>query len=550
MKICGICWVFDKRLFGFDNVISNTNNHIWIFSDKDTNISVLESRDQFLHVSVLHNSSPNPFNLSVVYGKNTKIERRDLWEALLSVRQFHVPWMVGGDFNIVLHPSEKRGDNPPIPSDMEEFRDATLDCGLSDGGYVGSPFTWYSNNIWQRLDRVLFSSEWYNSFPNCVVRHLPRHKSDHNALLCEFNSGGAKQASSFRFQNMWTKHHKFLEVVRESWQIPIPFSGLLKLSKKLQRLKLTLKDWNNCVFGNIFDKVAEARDRVVAAEAIFDGDPSLVNKNNLRSLNDNLIDILTMEEMFWKQKTNMKWILEGERNSKFFHDLIKKKRKTNFIHSMVEDGTVLTEPAAIAGSAVNYFENCFKRDNWEGDRIKVELISKSIDEVDNNTICEIPSLEEIRCVIFEMEKESVAGPDGFSANFFQVCWDILKFDVEEAVTDFFEGAELSKAYASTSISLIPKNLSPAAWKDFRPVSLCNTSYKIISKILSKRLSLIIPRIVSYAQSAFIKDRLITDNVLTALEVVHDISRSSFNTIVKLDMEKAYDRVSGIPMALE
>ncbi|KAL6556123.1 hypothetical protein OROGR_005411 [Orobanche gracilis] len=181
--------------------------------------------------------------------------------------------------------------------------------------------------------------------------------------------------------------------------------------------------------------VAEARDRVVAAEALFDGDPSNVNKNNLRFLNDKWIDILTMAEMFWKQKTSMKWILEGGRNNKFFHDLIKKKRKTNFIHCMVENGAVLTEPMAIAESAVNYFEkvltepmaiaesavnyfeNCFKMDNWEGDSVRTVLIPKSIDEVDNNRICEIPSLEEIRCVIFEMEKESVAGPDGFNANF-------------------------------------------------------------------------------------------------------------------------------------
>ncbi|KAL6579792.1 hypothetical protein OROMI_007816 [Orobanche minor] len=174
-----------KRLSGFDKVISNVNHHIWIFCDVGTDVSVLFDSDQLLHTKVVSNDLPDPF-LSVVYGKNNKIERRTLWNDLVSVSPNITPWMVGGDFNIVLYPHEKKGDNPPILSEMEEFRDAILECNLMDGGYVGSPFTWYSNFIWQRLDRIFFSAEWVNKFPRCCVKHIPRHTSDHNSLLCTF----------------------------------------------------------------------------------------------------------------------------------------------------------------------------------------------------------------------------------------------------------------------------------------------------------------------------------------------------------------------------
>ncbi|KAL6510626.1 hypothetical protein OROHE_021243 [Orobanche hederae] len=134
-------------LFGFDRVISNVNNHIWIFSDVGTDVSVIFYSDQLLHTKVKCNDLPDHFLLSVVYGKNNKIERRILWSDLVSVSQNITPWMVGGNFNIVLYPHEKKGDNPPILSEMEEFRDAILECNLMDGGYVGSTFTWYSNFI-------------------------------------------------------------------------------------------------------------------------------------------------------------------------------------------------------------------------------------------------------------------------------------------------------------------------------------------------------------------------------------------------------------------
>ncbi|KAL6582741.1 hypothetical protein OROMI_004819 [Orobanche minor] len=119
---------FFLRKFGFDNVVANLSNHIWLFSSSDAKISILKNTKQMLHVEVCFNSLPNAFYLTVVYGRNTKIERRDLWDDLLSVNQNHSPWMVGGDFNIILHPEEKKGGADPIQSDMEEFNNSLMNC--------------------------------------------------------------------------------------------------------------------------------------------------------------------------------------------------------------------------------------------------------------------------------------------------------------------------------------------------------------------------------------------------------------------------------------
>lgn len=93
---------------------------------------------------------------------------------------------------------------------------------------------------------------------------------------------------------------------------------------------------------------------------------------------------------------------------------------------------------------------------------------------------------------------------------------------------------------------MPKCDKPFTMKDLHPITLCNVVYKIATKVLANRLKLVLPNIVSKNQSAFLKGRLITDNMLIAFEVLHSMQRNvnkkSGEVALKIDISKAYDRM--------
>lgn len=119
-----------------------------------------------------------------------------------------------------------------------------------------------------------------------------------------------------------------------------------------------------------------------------------------------------------------------------------------------------------------------------------------------------------------MELDKALGPDGFTIHFYKVCWDIIKTNLLKMVQGFFGKAKVGGGINSTFLALIPKDANPEYFGRFRPISLCNASYKILSKIIANRIKPLLEKLISSAQGWFVKGRHILDKIMQVQEAIH------------------------------
>ncbi|KAL2224843.1 UNVERIFIED_CONTAM: hypothetical protein Sindi_2938100 [Sesamum indicum] len=125
---------------------------------------------------------------------------------------------------------------------------------------------------------------------------------------------------------------------------------------------------------------------------------------------------------------------------------------------------------------------------------------------------------DVKQAIFDIAEDKAPGPDGYSSGFFKAAWPIVGQEVSSAVLDFFNTSRILKQINTTLLALIPKVHSPMNVGDFRPISCCNVLYKIIAKLLVQRLSVILDKLISPCQAAFVPGRSIGDNIMLAQEL--------------------------------
>ena len=143
-----------------------------------------------------------------------------------------------------------------------------------------------------------------------------------------------------------------------------------------------------------------------------------------------------------------------------------------------------------------------------------------------------------------MEADKAPGPDRFTIHFYQSCWEVIKFDLLKMIKGFMRKAKIGGGINSTYLALIPKETNPDTFASFRPISLCNASYKILAKLLTNRIKPLLKRVISSPQGGFVEGRHILDNVIQVLETIHSSKkRKEKGMLIKLDMENVFDKVN-------
>lgn len=154
------------------------------------------------------------------------------------------------------------------------------------------------------------------------------------------------------------------------------------------------------------------------------------------------------------------------------------------------------------------------------------------------------TMEELESTLKWFKKDKSPGPDGWTIEFYLAFFELISQDLLSVIEECRISGSLYHAINSTFIALIPKSDAPSSFDDFRPISLCNVLYKIISKIIANRLRPILSAHIAPHQFAFLENRQIHEAIGSAQEALHSIwSKHLKSILLKIDLSKAFDRVS-------
>ncbi|XP_019230679.1 PREDICTED: uncharacterized protein LOC109211586 [Nicotiana attenuata] len=374
-----------RSIIGFAQAISNLSNKIWAFIDEVYEVTVMYNMVQQLTLRLFHTETNVEIVLTLVYAKCDAIERIKLWDSLYYMASdMTVPWLVGGDFNVIWDEKEKFGGLPVSLIEIDDFRHCINTCNLVDLRFKGSIYIWWNGRaeedcILKMLDRCLANSEFQQTFPGMEVQHLSKIGSDHN-----FSA-----------------------------------SPYILFNHKLKKLKKVLSGWSRDTFGDIFQKIASLEEVVRVHEAEFEANPTRLNKQKLQKVQAHLIKFLALEEKYWKQKAGMSWFKDGDRNTKFFHAQVRGRRKRLQLSRIQNSqGDWIEEDEDIAAEAIKFFEDQFSETAVPTSFEILDQVPSLVDVEQNSDLIKQPTMEEVKEAVFGLNGDSAGGPDGFTGKFY------------------------------------------------------------------------------------------------------------------------------------
>uniref|UniRef100_A0A2N9IY01 Reverse transcriptase domain-containing protein n=1 Tax=Fagus sylvatica TaxID=28930 RepID=A0A2N9IY01_FAGSY len=360
------------------------------------------------------------WTFSGVYGPNVDADRGLLWEELAGFHSWWgVLWCIGGDFNVVRFPNEKLGAGRHTGA-MQIFFEFIFELGLVDLPLMEGQFTWSNNQDLPAkscIDRFLVSTDWEEQFSHLKQKALPRFVSDHCPIMLE--CGSFKRGKSyFKFENMWLQHQDFVGNVRNWWGGDVRIKKL-ELMQELQMLE------------------GKKDQGLLTAE----------EKSNRLNTQAKLEKTLLLDEVSWRQKSRVQWLKEGDKNTKFFQRTANANRRNNYIESLQHGDQQWKSETKIRDGIVNFYQGLYsEKEAWR-----------------------------------LMGGDKALGSDGYIIAFYKHCWDIVKVEVLNSLQEFHEQESIKRSLNATFVVLIPNKPGVSDVKDFRPICLIGSVYKILSK---------------------------------------------------------------------
>ena len=516
------------------------------------------------------------FTLVNIYGPNVDSPNffRNIFQYIEEIG--NMEFVLCGDFNLIIDPQKdcsnyRNINNPKARDQLLEYIDT---YHIIDPFRENCPqlkrYTWRRRNpIKQaRLDFFLTSEGLFQFTQQCKIG--PSYRSDHSLVTLELSLTKTTKGNSYwKHNNSLLTDLEYLKMmnkkimeVKTQYALPVYNTDEIETIPD-EELQFTINDQlflevllmelrgQSISYGSFKKKQRNNQENEIIRKITLLGNN--INTNNIEEL-----DILKTELQdirHDKLKGNMirsraEYIDKGERPTKYFCGLEKHNYVSKSMQKLEkEDGTNITDQKEILKETELYYKNLYSSRDIELETVDLdEYIGQNMTRLSNKQAEKLEgrlTLQEISLTLKNMKNDKSPGLSGFAADFFKVFWNKLGVFVLRSLNYGYLTGELSVTQKKGIITCIPKENKPKIYlKNWRPLTLLDTVYKLASGVIANRIKSVLDDIISRDQTGFIKGRSLVENI----RVIYDIMKFTDEQqipglLLLIDFEKAFDSLS-------
>ena len=473
--------------------------------------------------------------------------------------------ILGGDFNTVFNPDidKQGGDLVNCTNAYTEELTAFMEAHeLIDALRFQYPdkkiFTRFQRSppVLSRIDHWLISSHLANYMKATAA--LPGIKSDHSIISLHIcNSTTHRGRGYWKFNSMLLRDLEYVNKVSELIENLKEETSMLDKQLRWDFIKSELRGFTVQYSAR---KGKEKREFKLSLERdLYNLQNQLIDSmssstvERYQYIKDELEKIEELETKGAILRSKVRWSEAGEKNTKYFLNLEKRNAIDKHIHQLkLDSGEITNDLKVILSEQKRFYNKLYSNpDKYESES---DTVNSHYDDFTNDlpklsqeeqSLCEgLISEEECARSIKKMKNGKSPGCDGFTVEFYKVFWRNIKNMVVESINSAFEKGKLSIDQRRGIITLIPKKGKiRVLLKNWRPISLLNIDYKILTKCLAIRLHSVLPSIINMDQTGFLKDRYIGENIRTVADIIEYTSlKQQPGIILLLDFKKAFDTI--------
>lgn len=493
------------------------------------------------------------YRLINIYAPNKERARREFFLSLNRHLGGRIPIFLGGDFNCVENVSlDKIGGSLKSGTiGTKEIHILKQDYGLSDIFRKLNPkakqFTWHTpdNTVFCRLDRFYLNNI---AAKNCIFSDItPTFLSDHSFVTITQKFYSSRFGKSF-----WKCNTSILNDPKVVSEIQIFFQNAKKsnitgqwwedckksikqiLIKHSVRIKNELKNEINFIEMQIaeYKKVQQFIPNIFITE--------------ISDLQEYLKEKLEKQQRGTKIRSRVKYIQNTEKPSSYFFRQEMKNASKKVMPLLKSDDNIFQEPCDILKECEHFYSDLLSDKPIEQDLTNYFISETPKLNPEDSALCDGPITKtEILFALSKMKNNKCPGSDGLPKEFYVRFIHLFIDEFVLVMNQLFSQGILLPSQREGIITLLCKNPEkPEFLKNWRPISLLNVDYKLVSKSLTNRLSKVMSELINIDQTCAVKGRSIKDNIHLLRNIIEYVKIKNINCMfISLDQSKAFDRVS-------